>query len=233
MNAVGIDVSKGKSMIAVVRPFGELVMSPFEVLHTNDELKDLAKILKKLKGETKIVMEYTGKYYQPIASVLAENGLFVSVVHAKLIKDYGNNSIRKVKTDKKDSLKIANYAIDNWLTLPQWQAEEDVRQILKTYNRQYNKYSQTKTSLCNNLISLLDLSFPGANQLFTSTARTSDGHEKWIDFVGKFWHAGCVANLSLAEFSKVYKQWSKKNGYFSTSSEEVHSFARQLVTCIP
>ena len=28
MNAVGIDVSKGKSTIAVMRPFGEVVASP-------------------------------------------------------------------------------------------------------------------------------------------------------------------------------------------------------------
>ena len=31
MNCVGIDVSKGKSMIAVMRPFGEVVVSPFEI----------------------------------------------------------------------------------------------------------------------------------------------------------------------------------------------------------
>ena len=31
MNAVGIDVSKGKSMVCVMRPFGEVVLEPFEV----------------------------------------------------------------------------------------------------------------------------------------------------------------------------------------------------------
>ena len=41
MNCVGIDVSKGKSMIAVMRPFGEVVVSPFEVLHTDSELSKL------------------------------------------------------------------------------------------------------------------------------------------------------------------------------------------------
>ena len=34
MNCVGIDVSKGKSMITVIRPFGEVIVSPFEVRHT-------------------------------------------------------------------------------------------------------------------------------------------------------------------------------------------------------
>ncbi len=30
MNAAGIDVSSRKSMVAVLRPFGEVVMRPFE-----------------------------------------------------------------------------------------------------------------------------------------------------------------------------------------------------------
>ena len=29
MNAVGIDVSKGKSMVAIMRPFGEIVSTPY------------------------------------------------------------------------------------------------------------------------------------------------------------------------------------------------------------
>ena len=48
MNCVGIDVSKGKSMIAVMRPFGEVVVSPFEVRHTASELSELARLLKSL-----------------------------------------------------------------------------------------------------------------------------------------------------------------------------------------
>lgn len=31
MNAVGIDVSKGKSMVAITQPFGVVVAEPFEV----------------------------------------------------------------------------------------------------------------------------------------------------------------------------------------------------------
>ena len=57
MNCVGIDVSKGKSMIAVMRPFGEVVVSPFEVRHTASELSELARLLKSLDGETRVVMD--------------------------------------------------------------------------------------------------------------------------------------------------------------------------------
>ena len=56
MNSVGIDVSKGKSTIAVMRPLGEIVLSPFDVSHTSGELSALTNQLKSLDGETRVVM---------------------------------------------------------------------------------------------------------------------------------------------------------------------------------
>ena len=100
MNAAGIDVSKGKSMVSVMRPLGEVVAKPFTVCHTGNELKELADYLKSLDGETRVIMEHTGRYYEPVAQFLHDAGLYVSAVNPKLIKDYGNNSLRKVKTDK-------------------------------------------------------------------------------------------------------------------------------------
>ena len=137
VNSVGIDVSKGKSMISVMRPFGEVVASPYEVCHTASELGKLADFLKSLGGETRVVMEYTGNYYLPIANHLHEEGIFVSVVHSKLLHGYGNNTIRKVKTDKKDAIKIANYGLDRWVDLTEYVQEDNIRQTLKVYNRQY------------------------------------------------------------------------------------------------
>lgn len=110
-NVAGIDVSKGKSMVSVLRPFGEVVAKPFSVGHTGSELKELADYLKSLDGETRVVMEHTGRYYEPVARFLHEEGVFVSAVNPKLIKDYGNNTLRKVKTDKADARKIARYGL--------------------------------------------------------------------------------------------------------------------------
>ena len=45
MNAVGIDVSKGKSMIAIMRPFGEIVSSPFEIKHTTSDINSLVELI--------------------------------------------------------------------------------------------------------------------------------------------------------------------------------------------
>ena len=41
-NVAGVDVSKGKSMVSVLRPFGEVVAKPFVVGHTGSELNELA-----------------------------------------------------------------------------------------------------------------------------------------------------------------------------------------------
>ncbi len=132
MNCVGIDVSKGKSMIAVMRPLGEMVIPPFEVGHDNTELRELSGLLRKLDGEIRVVMEATGNYHLPIASFLHDCGFHVSVVNAMLIHGYGNNSLRRAKTDKKDAIKLANYGLDHWLALPRYIPEDEVRLMLKT-----------------------------------------------------------------------------------------------------
>lgn len=229
MNAVGIDVSKGKSTIAVLRPFGEIVVPPFDVYHNPKELSELVKLLKSLDGDTKVVMEFTGNYYLPIAQFLHNNNLFVSVVNPILVKDYSSKSlsVRKVKTDKKDSIKLASFVLDHWLDLPEFNAQSKTRLLLKTYNRQYNQYIKLKVMLKNNLISLLDQTFPNVNTLFTTPMRKTDGHEKWIDFVLKYPHSECISKKSLSSFSKSYLLWCRKFGYnFSESkASELYSFA--------
>lgn len=235
MNAVGIDVSKGKSTVAILRPFGEIVVSPFDVFHNPKELGELVTLLKSLDGETKVVMEYTGNYYLPIAQFLHNNGFFVSVINAILIHDYGNKSLRKAKTDKKDALKLASYALDRWLDLPAFSLSSDARNLLKTYNRQYNQYNKLKVMLKNNLISLLDQTFPSVNSLFNTPVRKDNGHEKWIDFALKYPHAECISRKTLAVFSKSYLSWCRRNGYnFSERKvQEVYKFACNCSPSLP
>ncbi len=224
MNAVGIDVSKGKSTVAVLRPFGEIVISPFDVSHSPKELSKLVTLLKTLNGDTKVVMEYTGNYYLPIALFLRNNSFFVSVVNPILVKDYSTKSltVRKVKTDKKDSLKIASFALDRWNELSPFSVQSEARLLLKSYNRQYNQYNKLKGMLKNNLIAILDQTFPGANNLFSTPARKSDGHEKWVDFVLKYPHSECISKKSFSFFLKSYLSWCRKFGYnFSESKARV------------
>ena len=229
MNAVGIDVSKGKSTVAILRPGGEVVASPFEVSHNPRELNELVTLMKSLDGDTKIVMEYTGNYYLPVALFLQKSGLFVSVVNPILVKGYSNKSltVRKGKTDKKDAVKLAAFALNRWNELPLFSSRSDTRTLLKAFNRQYNQYNKLKIMLKNNLISILDQTFPGANTLFSTSTRKMDGHEKWIDFVLRFPHCECISKKSFSAFSKSYLSWCRKCGYnFSDSkAREIYVFA--------
>ena len=235
MNAVGIDVSKGKSTVAVLRPFGEVAVSPFDVIHNDSDLNQLAELIKALPGESKVVMEYTGTYFEPIAQFLHNNGIFVSVVNALLVHDYGGNSLRKVKTDKKDALKLASYALDRWTELDEYIPADEQRKTLKLLNRQYNQSIKIQTMMKNNLISLTDSFFPGINKLFTSPERQSDGHEKWVDFLKAFPHRDCVAKLYLSVFKTKYKSWCSKNKYKYSESkaEEIHAYAKSVIAVLP
>ena len=171
MNSVGMDVSKEKSMIVVMRPFGKMVISPFEAQHTDSEMSELVKTLKSLDGETRVVMEATGNYHTPVAHLLHDAGFYVSVVNAMLVHDYGNNSLRQAKTDKKCAVKLANYGLDRWLSLPRYAPEDETRLMLKNCYRQYRQYSKIQTVLKNNLISLINVTFSGVNRLFSSPVR--------------------------------------------------------------
>ena len=176
-------------------------------------------LLEKLQGlddegsEIRIVMEHTGMYWRPVALALQQAGFFVSVVNAILIHNFSDNSLRKVKTDKADALKIANYGLTFWMDLREYSAEDETRQMLKIQNRLYERTTTTGTMLRNGLISLLDQTFPGANKLFLNEGRNSKGHVKWVDFVIRFWHKECVAALSLHTFADTFQKWCKRTGY--------------------
>lgn len=234
MNAVGIDVSKGKSMIAILRPFGEIVSSPFEVFHTSTGITELIEHIQSIDGDTRIVMEHTGRYYEPIAHWLSGAGFFVSTVNPKLIKDFGNNSLRKVKTDKADAVKIARYALDNWTELKQYSLMDELRNQLKTMNRQFDFYMKEKTAFKNNLISLLDQTYPGVNDFFDSPAR-SNGSQKWVDFTSTYWHVDCVRSMSLSAFTEHYQKWCKRKGYNFQPDKpgEIYAASKNLIAVLP
>jgi len=226
VNAAGIDVSKGKSMVAVLRPFNETVAKPFEMRHTGSELRQLANYLKSLDGETRVIMEHTGRYYEQITQYLHDAGIFVSAVNPKLIKDYGSgNSLCHVKINKADAKKIAKYGLDRWAELREHTPMDTIRCQLKTLNRQCGLYTKTKTAMKNTLIALLDQTYLGVNAPFDSPVR-EDGSQKWVDFAARFWHVDCVRSMSQAAFTERYRKWCKKHGYNFSGDKAAKIYAK-------
>lgn len=232
--AVGIDVSKGKSVVAAMRPFGEVALPPREFLHTNEDLSALMESLRLIDGDTRVILEATGRYHEPVVMALRDAGIFVSIINPKLIKDFGNNSLRKVKTDKADAVKIARYGLEYWEEMREYTETDTVRQQLKLFSRQYNLHMKTVVSLQNNLISLLDSVFPGVNELFTSPVR-EDGRQKWVDFVYEFYHRDCVSAVSVSAFTERYRKWCGRGGYHFSAAKaaELHTASREMIVTMP
>lgn len=236
MNAVGIDVSKRKSTVAILRPGGKALVKPFDVPHLSTDFQALIKRIRELDGETRIVMECTGRYYEPVAHELSRAGLFVCAVNPQIIRNFQgqDNPLRRVKTDKADSVKIARYTLDSWANLKQYSPMDELRSQLKTMNRQFDFYMKHKTAMKNNLIGLIDQTYPGANAYFDSPAR-EDGSQKWVDFIDTYWHVDCVRRLSLAAFTDHYQKWCsrKKYNFSRVKAEEIYRKAKELIPVLP
>ena len=235
MIAVGVDVSNGRSTVAVLQSQTKFLMKPFEVPHTADGFASLTEMLSAFDGEIRIVMEHTGRYYESFAMSMYLAGFYVSAVNPLIIRQYQDGiNVRKVKTDKADAVKIARFALDKWELLPQYTPMDTIRYELKTLHRQFQLSSKTKTALKNNLIALMEQSYPGVNRYFDSPVRP-DGSQKWVDFADTFWHVDCVANVSQKAFVERYRRWCKHHGYnFSERlAVEIHTDAKQKLALVP
>lgn len=111
---------------------------------------------------------------------------------------------------------------------------DKTRSQLKTMNRQFGFYMDQKTAMKNNLIALLDQTYPGANDFFDSPART-DGSQKWVDFAYTYWHVDCVRSKSLDSFTEHYRNWCKRKGYnfCAQKARDIYQSSSDLIAVFP
>jgi len=219
MISVGIDISKEKSTVCILKPYGEIVCSPFEVLHVEKELCALADLINKLEGEIRIVMEATGIYHLPILTFLQEKGYFVSVINPYAMKKYAkNNSIRGAKTDRLDAIMIANYGIEKWFKLQNYEGEEEIYAELKILGRRYRYYMDLHVKTLQELTYILDYVMPGIKKMFKSWNEAGN-KDKLSDFVERFWHFDLITSMSMEDFTVEYLMWAKEKKYHQSKSK--------------
>ena len=233
MLSVGIDVSKEKSTVCAMRPFGEIVAAPFEITHTETDLSELTHMLGRLDNEIRVVMEATGIYHLPVATYLRDYGFFVAVINPYEMKLYRSQDLRKVKTDKKDSMTIANYGIDKWFNLRPFTPQEDVYAELRLLGRQYRFFMESRIELLLNLTHLLDYTMPGIKNFFKGWNEHS-GKDKLCDFVEEYWHFDVITKHSEKQFVERYQRWAKKKGYHlsETKAIQVYKLAKDGIPTI-
>ena len=234
MLSVGIDVSKEKSTVCAMRPLGEIVAGPFEISHTETDLAELVHMLERLDRDVRIVMEATGIYHLPIATYLRDHGCFVAVINPYEMKLYRSQDLRKVKTDKRDSMTIANYGIDKWLSLRPFTPQEDVYAELRLLGRQYRFFMESRIALLLNLTHLLDYTMPGIKTAFNGWNEYS-GKDKLCDFVEEYWHFDVITKYSERQFIERYLKWAKKKEYHQSEAKavQVYKLAKDGIPTIP
>lgn len=227
MISVGIDISKGKSTVCILKPYGEIVCSPFEVQHTDKELNSLHDLLSKIDGEIRIVMEATGIYHLPILSYLQDKEYFVSVINPYVMKKFSkDNNIRGAKTDRLDSIMIANYGIEKWFKLQKYEGDEATYAELKLLGRRYRYYMELHVKALQELTHILDYTMPGIKKVFNSW-NEANGKDKLSDFVEAFWHFDLITSIGKEKFVEEYLNWAKEKKYHQSKSkaEEVFDLA--------
>ncbi len=235
MISVGIDVSKGKSTVCILKPYGEVVCKPFELQHNKKSLESLDELLQKLDGEVKIVMEATGIYNLPVLNFLDGKGYFVSVINPCVMKKYArNNNFRNVKTDKMDSITIANYGIEKWFKLKRYEASESTYAELKLLGRRYRHYMDMHIQALQELTHVLDYVMPGIKGLFNSWTE-SNNKDKLSDFVERFWHYDLITSMSCEEFIEAYNEWARQKKYHQSESKaaQVYELASDGIPTLP
>ncbi len=227
MISVGIDVAKEKSMVCILKPYGEFLLSPIEIMHTEEALTKLVDKILALDGEVRVVLEATGAYHLPLISVFTEKKIFVSIINPLVMKKYVSTAIRKGKTDKIDSIRIANYGLDNWFHLRKYEPTEEVYEELKFLGRQYSHYVQMKVQSKLSLDGIVDRTMPGIKKLISVKRSEYPTKDKLSDFVEHYWHYDNITKLSEAKFIKSYQEWAKKKKYHASESKarEIYAMA--------
>lgn len=234
MISVGIDISKEKSMVCILKPYGELIAEPYEIKHTDSDLKLLVETILEFKEETRVVMEATGAYHFPVLSYLKEHNIFVSVINPLVMKRYSFVGLRKGKTDKMDAIKIANYGIDTWFRLVDYQACDEVYSELKLLGRQYSHYITMRVESKIALNNLLDRTMPGIKKILNNRSDKPD-KDKLNDFVTEYWHYDNITKKSEKQFISSYLKWAKKKGYHQneTKAKQIYALAQEGIPTLP
>jgi len=230
MISVGIDVSKGKSKVCIMKPGGEVLVAPFDMMHTRADLMNLIGIIKSYDEEVKVVMEATGKYHLPLVKTLTENDIFVSVVNPLRMKKFASQDIRKVKTDRIDSIHIAVYGISYWESLECSFLSTDVYSELRTLSRQYSSTVSMLIRAKNNFNILTNEVMPGIDSLIVNT-----DSDRLVSFVEHYWHYDNITKLTEKRFVSSLFAWQKKKGYHISEAQAkaIYALAKNGIPVLP
>ena len=231
MIAVGIDVSKSKSTVAILNADGSKRVTPFNVKHNLPELNALVKYLNDLNENIIILMEYTGHYHYPILKKLNDEGFQVCLVNPYQMKKYGDTELRRTKTDKKDAIRIATYALEKSYQLIPYSSMEQKYEDLRLLARQYSQRISTLTTNKVQLLNLLDETMPGITSILSLNTRKPDTSLSML-FIKKYKSYDYICKMGKSRFLESYSKLLNKarNRHVSHLGLSIYELATQSIT---
>ena len=231
MIAVGIDVSKSKSTVAILDSYGTVLATPFNMAHTQPEMNALVSRLKAFDEPVTILLEYTGHYHYPVLKKLQEEGYPVCVVNPYQMKKYGDVEIRKAKTDKKDALRIATFALEKSYKLVPYSSMEEKYEDLKFLSRQYQQRISFVSTLKVQLINMLDQTMPGITKILALKSRDPEKCALLL-FIKRYKSFDEIQRIGKTRFLSTYATLMKKtpDRYAPKKGLEIYELARDSIT---
>ena len=209
MIAVGIDVSKSKSTVAILGSDGSKLTEPFTMMHTLSDMDALVNYLRIFDEPITILMEYTGHYHYPVLKKLQQEGFPVCIINPYQMKKYADVEIHKAKTDKKDAIRIATYALEKSYKLVPYNSLEQKYEDLKFLSRQYNQRISSVSYTKVQLINLLDQTMPGITRILPLKSRNPEQCVLLL-FIKRFKSFDEINKIGKSRFLSSYATLVKK-----------------------
>ena len=232
MISVGIDISKGKSTVCFLKPGGEVVKTPYDIMHNKEDLAALVECINSFDDEVRIVLEDTGHYHYPVVKFLVDNGMFVSTVNALRMKKYCSQSIRKAKTDRIDAIRIASYGLTYWSELTPASPLGSVYKELQMLARQYHRTTSLLVKAKVDFSTILDQVMPDIQNLLQNVKE----NRKLTNFVLKYFHFENICSMGEKRFISNYCSWAKKQGYrglHERKAKDIFALAQSGIPVLP
>ena len=210
MLAVGIDVSKTKSAAAVLNQDGSIHTKPVEFHHNQLEMNAFIKFIKEQDQPVTILMENTGHYHYPVLKAFEEADLQVCLINPYQMKKYGDTELRKAKTDKKDAVRIARYALEKGCSLVPHTSMDQKYEDLRFLARQYEQRMGTLTVNKVFLINLLDETMPGITKVLSLTTRDPETSLTML-FIKRFKSYDRIRKMGRTRFLDAYDKLARKS----------------------